>query len=327
MTPATISSETSFETRKRIEEQALQHVSTFCPAVQTYANTAQPPLTQPYSVGSIDTISSAKTNPPSFVPKVQINEALCQKCDLISSTPKELLKPIDVLFYEIMKLLESQGTSALTTRELLIKANTEWQHTLEKELLSNAEKSKKASNAFGFFNRISQSIGPATVCMSSFISFAAGVVSPLAISTAALGALFFIDAIFDDAAKKYIASILARGEKEEAKAWLQRIQLFSSIASFCMSCGTTKLNALDIATKVSKTALEGIKTGTEWSKNQSEARNIELESSFQLYQSLSDVLIKKWEQIIHSILEIYEHQHSIEAATNKTCQTLARAIQ
>lgn len=327
MKPSSIPSENSFESRKRIEEMALQQAALVCPAVQKLAIEELPSLTAPYAIKSIDTISKAHTPLPSFAPTAQVNEALISKCEAVQNTPPELQKPIDRLFYEIMKILASDSSSMLKTRELLITANNEWQKTLENEMLASAQKSRNINHTTTVLNRVTHAIAPASAIIAGIISLSVGTVPVSALAAAAIGGLFFIDSLFDDAAKKYIASILAKQNNEEAKVWLQRIQLFSSIVSFCTSFGISAPKSLTIATSISKVALSGIETGADWMKKQANANTVELNSSFEISQSLTDELMKRCQQIMKTLSEIYKHQHDIEEANHKTHQACHQTIQ
>lgn len=319
MNPISHPSENSFETRKRIEEMALQQASLVHPSLQKLATQELSSLTSPYTISSIDSISKAQAPLPHIQEK-NVNEAILSKMESLRAIPKELQKPIDHLFFEIMKLLESESASKVHTQELLIRANHEWQKSIEKEILASAERSKNLNNTTTTLSRVTQAIAPASALLAGFLTVSAGTISLSALASAAISGLFFIDSLFDDAAKKYIASILARKNQEEAKVWLQRIQIFSSILSFATSYNISQPDSLKIATKVSSAALLAVESGAGLMKTHADSTSITLNSSFEQSESFSDDLIRRSEQIMKTLSEIYRHQHDIEEATHKTCQ-------
>jgi hypothetical protein len=312
-----LSSLTAFEARKKNEEFAIQHTPP-CPI--------QPLEFQPIfaqdraslSTSSIRTKIAAKTTAPIETSASRTQEALLKKIDEISKTPPSELKPLDVLFFEVMKIMEQESSSAIKTREMLLSAQKEWQHLLEKEMITSSEKARTSQNTNNLFTRIAQALGPLSVILAGGLACATGGVSLIALGAVAIGALFFIDALFDDVTKKAVASLLARGEKEEQEAWLQRIRLGSSIISMCLNMGTSIPQALQIASIVSQTALEGIQAGYGYSRDSAKARLTELKGSFEISKNDSDLLMQKWELIMSGILERYEIFLSLQKARSET---------
>jgi len=317
---STLSPLNSFETRKKAEEYAIQHTPPY--QVKPLEPSTPSSSISSLSTHSIQPITTTKTFTPIAQISPKISEPLLKKMEEIAQTSPSDLRPLDVLFFEIMKIMESETTSAVKTREMLLSAHKEWQHTLEKEMVLSSEKSRQSQSASNFFTRMSQAIGPLSVIIAGVVSCVTGGVGIVALGAAAIGALFFIDCLFDDVAKKAIASLLARGEKEEKEAWLQRIRLVSSIISLCLNMGTGLPQALQIAATVSQTALEGIQAGCGYSRDSAKARLLELNGSFEISKNSSDLLLQKWEQIMNGILERYELFMSIQKARSETAKQI-----
>lgn len=314
------SSTTAFEIRKRNEEYALQHAPLYSlPAVPSFSISSN---VHDCATSSIQPFSATNAARPIQLVSTRTMEPLLNKMNAIEQTDPTLLKPLDILFLEIMKIMEVEGCSAIKTREKLLAAQKEWQHTLEKEMLASSEKSRHSQNASHFFTKLSQAMGPLSVVIAGVISCATGGIGIVALGTAAIGALFFLDCLFDDAAKKAIASLLARGEREEKENWLQRIQLVSSVISMCLNMGTSIPQALQIAAVVSETALEGIQAGFAASRDSAKARLIELKGSFEISKNSSDQLLQQWEKIMKGIWDRYELFQDIQKARSETTRQI-----
>lgn len=314
------SSTTSFHVRKRSEEFALQQ-ATLSPLLPPPSIYTSSPI-HSCAASSIQALPSTKSARPLQVVSTETMEPLLKKLETLKQIDQSLLKPLDVLFLEIMKIMEVESGSAIKTREKLLSAQKEWQHSLEEQMLSSSEKSRNAQNVSHFFTKLSHALGPLSVVIAGVISCATGGVGIVALGAAALGALFFIDCLFDDVAKKSLASLLARGEREEQEMWLQRIQLVSSVLSMCLNMGTSIPQALQIATVVSETALEGIQAGCNASRDSAKARLIELKGSFEISKNSSDELLQQWEKIMTGIWERYELFQNVQKARSETTRLI-----
>lgn len=319
-----IKNDLSLETRRRIEEASAQAAySATAPTTSSYTM----PIASSHAVSSISTPPRAQSSPPIPVLQTQCPEALLKKMEAIKHTDPHKLESIDVLFFEILKILESQSKSAISTREILLTAYKEWQHSLEKELLQSGEKEKSAQSTSNTMTKISQALGPFSVIGTGLFAVATGCTTPLIpLAAAALSALFFIDSLFDDITKKTIASILSQGKSEETKTWFQRIRLFSNVLSMGLQFATSGPAAIQIASSVSQAALEGIKAGSERSRDTAQARLLELDSLFSLSKTNSTDLLEKWRQILAAVFERYKIFQAIQEAKNQTKQKLILSI-
>ena len=316
----------SYEERKRIEELALQQASHICPPMKSIGGEGLSALTSRYTSSPVDTIAKATTTPPHAISSHDAYEPLIAKCEALAGLPKDCCKPIDCVLIDIVKMMEEQNTSSLTTRELLTTAFKEWDRAVEQELLLQTEKMRKKETFSNTLTRFGQALAPVTTIISGIASVAAGSISPLALGAAALSALFFIDALFDDATKKVVSSFLARQNEEEAKAWLERIRLFSSVVSLAANFETCQLKAVQIATLVSQTALQGIQLGLDRSKNVARAQLIEMDTSITISHHTIQKLTQTCKQLVESVLSIYQEMLAIQMAKNNTSRTLFRSL-
>lgn len=316
--------ESSFIARKRIEEKAAQRPQTSSLPVMT-------PWSD-YVHDSIDSTSQiaasdSTTRPPSFQTlHTPQNDPLLKKLDKVSQTPPSDMKPFDVLYFEIMKTLESASAGAMKSREQLLTLHKDWRISLEQELLNTSEKARTSQDSAHFMTRIGHAMGSVGVFGSGLVACFMGTVTLPTLAAAAISGLFFIDSIFDDTAKKSIAGFLAQGQKEAAKEWLQRIQLFTSAISMFLQFTTTGLKAIQIAALASQAALEGIKTGSEKSRDDSKAHLLEIDDSCTLSKNASDEILQKWEQIMDTVLENYQLMHALHVARAETYQAFVRTI-
>ena len=312
---------TSYEARKKEEEYAIQHgaVGTVLPQVPIHQSSS-------LSLVPLSVSATSKTSPPLGTPQPHTIEPLFKKLDEISRTPVTELQSIDVLFFEIMKIMEQESSSASKSRERLLIAQKEWQHCLEKQMLHSSEKARQAQNTSSFFTRISQALGPLSVIAAGSFALATGGVGIVALSVAAIGALLFLDCLLDDAAKKSIASLLARGDKESQESWLQRIRLVSSVVSMCLNMGTSIPQAIQIAQLVSQTTLEGLQAGYTHSKDTAKAKLLELKTSFEVSKDSSDQLLQKWEQIVSGVLERYQLFMSVQKARSESLKQIIQHL-
>lgn len=319
----TIEPLTAYDVRKKSEEFALQHTAPLTPPLSvtqpdntTYTHSSSP---------TVQSVSASRSTPAIQLPSGH-EGPLFNKMMALAQAKPSTLEDLDAIFFKIMKLMESQDSTSLKTKEQLFTALKEWQRILEKELLVASEKMSKTQGASNLLGKIGHSLGPLSVVIAGVLSCATGGITAIPVCLAALGALLFLDSVCDDMAKKSLASLLAQGEKEKTETWLQRIQLVSGVISMGLTMGVGIAQSLKIATVVSQTALESIKAGCDFSKNSLQAKLLELRSSFELSKNHSDEIIQKWELIMNGIFERYEQFLSLQAARLETTRQIVRHI-
>ena len=308
----------SFDTRKKIEEYAISKTpgAFFSPQQIDTVSTAPTSSIQPINSSSI---------PIGSLTPHSLN-TLVNKLDEIAQKPTEALQPLDMLFLEVIRLMEQEDHSSIRIRETLLTAMKEWRQFLQQEVHESSEKARTMENNSHMFVRISQTVAPLSIIIAGSISCATGGVGTVPVVMITIGALLFIDSICDDAAKKAIASLLARNAFEEKEKWLNRIRLVSNCLTICLNVGVGYQQAIQIASVVSQTALEAVRASCDYAKDSSKARLLELNTSHEVAKNSSDLLMKKWEQIMASITERYELFLSIQKAKEETSKTIVNNI-
>lgn len=280
-------------------------------ALTRVQGSTKPVLDLPPSMDQ-DTFEKGKVDLSKFIaPKDPINFAI----------------DIDDLVHDLLTSLARDSSSYAQTKRQFLEQERAWSDQKEAEKitqLQNQIDSAKTVNAWG---KVEQSLASIGLIASGIICLSAaptGVGAVLGTSAIAFGSMLLIDQILDNAAKKVVASWIAKDSQEEQSAWVNRIELFCGLSSFALSVGTSPSSAVQLAMNISKSVVGGVKDVAEWRLSAHKALNIELDAETRVAQKSVDTIITGIQEICDTIRQFHENLHHIEEKRQQVAHSMLR---
>lgn len=229
-------------------------------------------------------------------------EQLLSMNDLTLSSGQKV--PLEFLLQFILyALVEDYGHEIETKSKWLESERTYQQHKENERAICADTRVKDQQNA-----ALATKARKTTSAISLFISGAIGLTTGgLFVGTAALitGALLTIDKFFDDAASKQVAKYLSQGTLESEALWMDRMQLFTTIASIGLSFGLAGGTAISLAQKGSQLGMNGLESYLTHRENRTKATLMEIDlecddtdDTIQRLKGSIEHLSKMWHQYV-----------------------------
>lgn len=229
-------------------------------------------------------------------------EKLSSMKDLTLSSGQKV--PLEFLLQFILyALVEDYGHEIETKSKWLHSERTYQQHK-ENERAACADTRVKDHQNTALATKARKTTSAISLFISGAIGLTAG---SLFAGTAALitGTLLTLDKLFDDAASKQVAKYLSQGALESEALWMDRMQLFTTIASIGLSFGLAGGTAISLAQKGSELSMNGLESYLTYRENTTKATLLEIDlecdetdDNIQRLKDSIEHITKMWHQYV-----------------------------
>lgn len=161
--------------------------------------------------------------------------------------------PFENILRDVFQKIALCDEDALKLRALSVKQAQEWRKELFLKLGEESVAEAKKNRQSRIVNLIVNVLNPLPMIgmgVATVVSGGTVAAVALAITGIAVGGLMVIDAVFDDAMKKKLATCLAHGDDETAQAVVGRMYFAVAVISIACSFGLSGEKAVEVAVKV-----------------------------------------------------------------------------
>jgi len=231
---------------------------------------------------------------------------------------------IDELVHDLLLTLARDSSIYLQAKRDYFNLERKWGESKEIERTAELQNQVDATKTVNTWGKVEQSVASAGLIISGALAVASGGAVGLGIGAIALGAVLLIDQLLDDAVKKTVAKWIARGDREEETAWVNRIQMFAGLSSFALSFGTSPSAAVQVAMDVSKGAVGSIKDVFQWRLAVQKSTVMQLDADTKISQKMVDTLFTEIQEICNEINQFHENLHHIEEKKQKVAHSMLK---
>ncbi len=197
--------------------------------------------------------------------------------------------------------------------------------TIEDERMQEINKQASLNHKRGIWSNVEKVLLTAGLIAAGVAGIAIGAVA-LGSAAILVGTLLTLDHILDDAAKKAVASWMAKGDQERQDTYVMRINLFCSGVSTALALSISPAHALMYGVKVAQTAASAVKSVYEWRQNVHKGTMIGLGALASISQQEVNTMISNLQNSVKTITHHNEMTHDVEEGDNDLKRDLARSI-
>ncbi len=135
-----------------------------------------------------------------------------------------------------------------------------------------------------------------------------------------------LDQLFDDSAKKTVATWFSSALGEDQDIWAYRLSLFSNIAAYAVGFGLEGGKILPIAMKVTDATLAAIKGGIEYKHTLNRALYLELDYACNAASKNIESLIEDVQRNAETISQFYQKLAAIQKSRANVSAHINRVI-
>lgn len=274
------------------------------------------------TIALADSTSSTITN--AKLPLIDIpNENLLSSQQLESESL--LSGSLESIMYAVHKtMLEAHKRHTVISQKLLVNEQ-QWHKTKVQQKNNCLDEISTQSKQLSGAKTVEKVAGATGIAISGGCVLLAGI-TPLAVGALAVGALFTLDHILDDAMKKQVAAWISQGNKEQQSVWVSRIQMFSSLVSLGFSFGISGPQAVNVALKATQTAVSGYRGYLDNKMDGLNAFIIEHDAHIAKSDSKQQKILARMEEMMRHVYHLYENMHLIEQERHKISNSMIASI-
>ncbi len=268
--------------------------------------------------------SLPKIDAPAPLDQVTFDKGKTDLAKLLSKEDSlETFADVDDLVYHLILQVIEGSNDYLAAKKAFFESERRWSDVKEQERLVETQRQVDATHTVNTWGKVEQSIASFGLIASGIAGICTGMI-PLGIAAIAVGTLMALDQILDDKCKTIVASWIARGDAEEEKSWVNRIQFFCGWASFGLSIGLTGPAAIQMARAVADAV---VKTGHgyySWQLNVQKSFVMEVDAACRIAQKSVDTLFQEIQEICNSLYQLNENLQHIEENKRNIVRALLR---
>lgn len=232
---------------------------------------------------------------------------------------------LESIMYAVhIAMLDAHKKHTMISQKLLVNEQ-QWHKTKIEQKNNCLDEISTQSKQLSGARTVEKIAGATGIAISGGCALLSGI-TPLAIGALAVGALFTLDHILDDAMKKTVASWISQGDKEQESVWVSRIQMFSSLVSLGFSFGISGPQAVNVALKATQTAVSGYRGYLDNKMDSLNAYIIEHDSHIAKSDSKQQKLLSRMEEMMRHVYHLYENMHLIEQERHKISSSMITSI-
>lgn len=197
--------------------------------------------------------------------------------------------------------------------------------TIEDDRMQEMTKQASLNHKRGIWNNVEKVLLTAGLIAAGIAGIAIGAVA-LGSAAILVGALLTLDHVLDDAAKKAVASWMAKGDKERQDTYMMRINLFCSGVTMALSLSISPAHALMYGVKVAQTATSAVKSVYEWRQNMHKGVMIGLGALASISQQEVNNMISYLQNSVKTLMRHNEMTHDVEESNDDLWRDVARSI-
>lgn len=288
--------------------------------------------------GAIDSVSSRTSIPVLDTPKPLELDTFVKGREGM----KGLLRPsddmpemnVDDKLHEMLLAIIQQSSSYLQVIKNFFDTERAFSDTKEKERTDHIKSQVETGKSIGRWDNVEKSLVSFGLIAAGIAGIATGNV-PLGVTAIVVGTLLAMDQLMEDRAKIQVASWIARGNLEEERLWLERLQLTCAAASLGLSLCLGGLGAaqlgqgvaqgfIQLGMSTAKGVASGVKSVNEWRFNVQRSISTELDLACTVAQKSVNRVVFDIQEICNTLYQLYENMHQVEEKREQIARLMLR---
>lgn len=289
------------------------------------------------SANSADSISTRTSRPVLDPPKpIELDTFVKGRNGMTNLLRQPIDKPqmdVDDMLHEMLLSIIQQSSSYLQVKRNFFDTERTFSDVQEQERTEHMKTQLNTSKNVGTWNTVEKSLVSFGLIAAGIAGIATGNV-PLGVTAVVVGTLLVIDQVLEDKAKVALASWMARGEQEQERMWLDRIQLFCAVTSLglslglaapaAVSMGSAVAGQITLAMSTARGVASGVKSVHEWRYTTQKELATALDLACTLAQKSVNRVVFDIQEICNTLYQLYENMHQVEEKREQIARLMLR---
>lgn len=288
--------------------------------------------------GAVGSVSSRTSRPVLDTPKPLELDTFVKGREGMKSLlrPSEDMPEMDVddMLHEMLLSIIQQSSSYLQVKKNFFDTERSFSDTKEKERTDHIKSQVETGKSIGRWDNVEKSLVSFGLIAAGIAGIATGNV-PLGVTAIVVGTLLAVDQLMEDRAKIQVASWIARGDQEQERVWLDRIQMFCAATSLGLSLGLGGYGAvklgmgaaqgfIQLGMATAKGITTGVKSVNEWRFNVQRSVSTELDLACTVAQKSVNRVVFDIQEICNTLYQLYENMHQVEEKREQIARLMLR---
>ncbi len=275
--------------------------------------------------GLISTRSKPTSIPVLDVPKPLSADADPNLKKLIHGSDEPDLSNIENVLNELYLATQKVFSQNLRIERDLFNSERAFLKTIENERMEEMQKQIDLNQKRGLWDKVEKSLLSLGLIAAGVVGVAMGFAT-LGASAILVGSLLILDHALDDAAKRAVATWLAKGDNERQETYMMRINLFCSGVSMALAFAISPAHAATYGLKVAQVATSAVKSVYEWRQNVHKSVMVALGGLATISQQDVNNWILGIQNSVRTLLQHNEMTHEVEERNDDTMREIARSM-
>jgi len=254
--------------------------------------------------------------------------------NLLRTTEEKPTMDVDDMLHEMLLSIIQQSSNFLQVVKNFFDSERTFSDMKEKERSAHITSQVETGKTIGKWDTVEKSLVSFGLIAAGIAGIATGNI-PLGVTAIVVGTLLAADQILEDRAKIAVSSWIARGDQEQERIWLERIQILCAATSLGLSLGLGGYGAVKLGMGVTQSFIQlgmvtakgvasSVKSVNEWRYNVQRSVSTELDLACTVAQKSVNRVVFDIQEICNTLYQLYENMHQVEEKREQIARLMVR---